>query len=70
MSALRGRALRRDLEREGWTFTRLRSGHYRGTHPALRPGEFLLLPSTPGGGRGEANVRAMARRMIRSAGVG
>lgn len=65
MGSVRSRALRRDLERDGWTFSKSRAGHWRGTHPSI-PDGFLVLPGTMGGGRSEANARSLARRMLRA----
>ena len=65
---LRSRAILRALRAEGWTFTRVASGHYRGTHPLVSDG-FLVVPSTTGRGRSEANTMAMARRLVRAAKV-
>jgi len=66
---LRTRAVLRDLRQEGWTFTLTAKNHYRGTHPEVLDG-FLVVPGTMGRGRAEANVRALARRLVRAARVG
>lgn len=58
----RTRALRRALEGQGWTLERTSGGHLRATHPeASGP---LFLASTLGGGRGDRNALAQARRLL------
>jgi hypothetical protein len=63
VSAGRTRELTRRLEREGWSFEVTGGGHLRGTHPeASGP---LFLAATMGGGRGDRNALAQARRLLR-----
>jgi hypothetical protein len=54
----------RALEAQGWRLERVTgSGHYLLVHPeASRP---MVLPVTPGGGRGDRNALALARRLLR-----
>jgi hypothetical protein len=59
---VRTRQLLRALEAQGWTFSRTGGGHLRGIHPeASGP---LFLAATLGGGRGDRNALAQARRLL------
>lgn len=59
----RDRDLIRDLARQGWTMQHTRR-HYRGTHPQA-PGRLLIVAVSTSDHRTEANVRALAARMLR-----
>ena len=56
---------RRALEKEGFTATKTRGGHWRFDHPAMDGPVFA--PDTPSDHRGLKNVRAMIRRKMRPA---
>ena len=53
------REYRRIAERQGWTVAKTRGGHLKFTSPT---GRVVFTPSTPGGGRALANMRAELRR--------
>lgn len=57
--------LRRVLEREGFTTTKTRGGHWRIEHPDMDGAVFA--PDTPSDHRGLKNLRSLIRRKMRPA---
>lgn len=58
---------RRELERQGFTATKTRGGHWRFDHPEMDGPVFA--PDTPSDHRGLKNLHAMLRRKMRTATV-
>ena len=54
--------LRRELERDGFTATKTRGGHWRFDHPKMDGPVFA--PDTPSDHRGLKNFRALLRRKM------
>lgn len=61
----RMKQLRRALEKEGFTATKTRGGHWRFDHPEMDGPVFA--PDTPSDYRGLKNLRATIRRKMRVA---
>jgi len=57
--------LRRALEREGFTTTKTRGGHWRIEHPNMIGAVFA--PDTPSDYRGAKNLKSLLRRKMRPA---
>jgi len=57
--------VRRELERQGFTATKTRGGHWRFEHPNMSGPVFA--PDTPSDHRGVKNLRSLLRRKMRGA---
>lgn len=64
-SSNRMKETRRELERQGFTATKTRGGHWRFEHPDVQGPVFA--PDTPSDHRGIKNLQALVRRKMRSA---
>lgn len=63
-SSNRMKETRRELERQGFTATKTRGGHWRFQHPDMQGPVFA--PDTPSDYRGIRNFQALLRRKMRS----
>lgn len=64
-SSNRMKETRRELERQGFTATKTRGGHWRFEHPDMQGPVFA--PDTPSDNRGIKNLQALLRRKMQSA---